>query len=164
MIPVVMKQECAFRLLPTQRGKVVMAICHNSDHPKYKQIVRPETCDYCDLITEPKPTPQRPQDGPIEPPTITPDGTLTYIQKGWEPPPCPPGYKMKSYDMEGQEVWVLKPSEPLCKHISMEVGKLGKCGCHHVIPICTHGDEPIEVDHLVCLECQQRESRDVPNT
>jgi len=89
--------------------------------------------------------PERLIETPVAP-TIDPDGTLRYTQKGWEPPPS--SILHTQAVLEGRE-WVLTLKNPKCRHLEMFVGKAGSCGCSHIITKCALGKGPCPCpDHI----------------
>lgn len=55
------------------------------------------------------------------------DGTLTYPQRGFEPPPIPAGYRRKTNDLKSFDAWTFVPIIPPCKHRTCKI-EVGHCG------------------------------------
>ncbi len=151
--------KCGNRLEAKSGGHIVMYICHNEEHPAYKRIVKPWTCNECSEIMRTGIPPETLKKGSGTPPVIDPDGTLTYSSMGWEPPPCPPGYRRKSDDLESQDAWVLEPTEPLCKYIKLVLGRGTSCRCRRVIPTCVYEGKSSKTDSQTCPQCDHKESK-----
>jgi len=153
---------CKTRLEGVKGSDIIFLLCHCKEHPSYKQRVTDDICNKChlrvgtdqpeDRIMVSKPEP--PRKGSGEPPTITPDGTLIYVQRGWQPPPCPPGYRRRSNNLKTPDAWVLEPLKPLCDHLRLVIGEQGACLCRRVVPTCVYQGRSLKVTSQTCQTCQ----------
>ncbi len=92
---------------------------------------------------------QKPQERHMEPPVITPLGTIIYHQTGWELPPVAPGYRTT-------DGWTLEPIDPICRHLELKPANIGACGYHRIARRCKLVDS--FVGPKTCSICPRRES------
>jgi hypothetical protein len=144
------RKTCPNRI--ENHNRVKRGICMKLEHPWYKRRVSPKVCLKCTLTGIP---PERPQEAHTEPLVITPLGLLIYARRGFEPPPCPPGYHMRSSHLRGDDVWVLEPDSPPCKHLKLSKAESGACGYHRIKRHC--GAIESFVGSRTCGTCQRRE-------
>ncbi len=55
------------------------------------------------------------------------DGSLTYPQRGFEPPKVPAGYRRKTLNLKSPDAWSFLPILPPCEHRTVET-ETGYCG------------------------------------
>jgi hypothetical protein len=68
-------------------------------------------------------------------PQKAPDGTLTYPQRGFEPPPVPFGYRRKTTDLKNADAWTFIPIIPPCDDRTHET-TTGNCGAQSIKYFC----------------------------
>jgi hypothetical protein len=138
------KPECVNRLEGSRK-----ALCLYPEHPLFKRPVRPEHCRECSenvrmvkiaQVAASKASPGTPSERLQEPcgsdVEITPLGTLIYPRTGWEPPPCPPGYRSRSSDQNSDDAWILDPIDAVCEHLELVPADTGACGYRRVARRC----------------------------
>jgi hypothetical protein len=144
-------KKCPNSLIGTKSGHVSMVICTQKGNQWYRKIVTKSICRKCQEGIPPE-TPQEARESDL---TITPLGTLIYARTGWEPPPCPPGYRARSSDTESDDAWILDPDEPMCKHLTLSPADRGSCGYRRVAKRC--GSIGAFVGARTCGTCPRRE-------
>lgn len=155
---------CKKRLEGIKDGQLMFFICNCPDAKEFKHRVTEDICNQCSSregANQPvqramaeKPS-EKPSEGSGEPPTITPNGTLIYVKEGWQPPPCPPGYRRRSNDLKHKDAWILEPMKPPCKHIDLVIGEVAACGCHRVIPTCVYQGRLMKLTSDTCQTCKE---------
>jgi hypothetical protein len=63
------------------------------------------------------------------------DGTLTYPQRGFEPPPVPAGYRRKTANLKIADAWTFIPILKPCGHRTHET-ETGSCGAQSIKYFC----------------------------
>lgn len=150
-----MNKPCKTCLIGYRGNRVTNVICTRKSHPMYKRIVHRETCDNCTQIQVagiPSERLQEPHTRDVE---ITPLGTLIYARMGWEPPPCPPGYRSRSSDAESDDAWILDPIGEVCKHLELVPADTGACGYRRIARRCKLVESFI--GPRTCMTCERKE-------
>lgn len=89
------------------------------------------------------------------------DGTIKYIKRGWEPPPCPNGFIRNPND-----AWHFLPEWPVCD-FRIKTSFMKKCGALHLLIVCNCPDAPTrqqEVGVDTCKGCPFRNALQIPGT
>lgn len=156
---------CKKRLEGIKNGQLMFFICNCPGAKKFKQRVTEGICNQCssrDGANQPeqrtiaeRQASGKSRKGSGEPPMVTPNGTLIYVKEGWQPPPCPPGYKRQSNDLKHKDAWTLVPMKPLCKHIELVPKEIAACGCCRVIPTCTYQGRSLKLTSETCQSCKE---------
>ena len=63
------------------------------------------------------------------------DGTLTYPQRGFEPPSVPAGYRRKTTDLKNADAWTFIPILKPCEHRTSKTST-GHCGAQSITYFC----------------------------
>ncbi len=63
------------------------------------------------------------------------DGSLTYPQRGFEPPKVPAGYLRKTTNLKSPDAWTFLPILKPCQHRTHET-RTGYCGAQAILYFC----------------------------
>lgn len=81
------------------------------------------------------------------------DGSLTYPQRGWEPPPNIEGYRRKTANLKSADAWCFIPILPPCQHRT-SVTETGHCGAQSIKYSCK---DVRLYDLSQCWRCDERD-------
>jgi hypothetical protein len=146
---------CKLRLEGHKDNQLMFFICNCAESPEFKRRVTDDECNPCSFRNGANEPEQRtmPEEKTHGRPRIFSDGTIAYPKRGWEPPPCPVGYRRKSEDLKNSDAWTFLPVLPVCSDRHREV-EYGRCGAASITYFCTRGPERIRIyDLSTCNKC-----------
>lgn len=146
---------CKKRLEGIKNGQLMFLICNCPNAKKFKQRVTADICNRCSFrkgINEPEKRIMA-EEKTHGRPRFFSDGTIAYPKRGYEPPPCPVGYRRKSKDLKNSDAWIFLPILPTCPDRHREI-EYGRCGAASITYFCTRKSERMRIyDLSTCNKC-----------